>query len=168
MTVVPGRRSVAKEHPFLVLYLVVLAVVWVVSIATWTLREGEPPALHPVGQALQYLLVVVAATLGGLRLRLDARETRSDAQFRFYDLGWSISDDIGGQVFWRAMAVGAAAMVANVVLLALADLVVAGGSAGLRTYLEWVGTGIAAGVVLGMFSAFLAVGIAAIVRRRRA
>lgn len=167
MTLAGAPRSLVRDHPFLVLYLVALAIVWGVTAATWTVRDGEPPSIHPLAQGLQYVLVAIAATLGGLRLRLDAREMRSDAHFRFYDLDWYISDDVGGQVFWRALAVGAAAMVVNVILLALADIVVGGGSAGLRTYLEWIGTGIAAGAVVGMFSAFLAVIVAAIVRRRR-
>ena len=159
------RRSLVREHPFLALYLAALAVVWVVTIATWTVRSGQPPAFHPVAQGLQYLLVAIAATLAALRLRIETREMRADAGFRFHDLGWTISDDIGGQTFWTALWVGVAAMLVNILLLALADLVT-GGSSGLRTYLEWMGTGIAAGAVLGMFSALIAWAVAAILRRR--
>lgn len=39
----PRRRSPVREHPFLALYLAALAVVWVVTIATWTVRSGQVP-----------------------------------------------------------------------------------------------------------------------------
>lgn len=166
MTMSADPRAFVSAHPFLALYLVALAVVWGVTVATWTIGSGQPPSLHPVAQGLQYLLVMVAATLGALRLRVEGRETRANAEFGFYDLRWSIADDVGGQAFWTALWVGAAAMVVNVVLLAVADLLT-GGAAGFGTYFEWIGTGLAAGAVVGMFSAFVAVGVAAILRRRR-
>ena len=164
MTAAGDRRSLVRDHPFLAAYLGALAAVWAFSIATWTVRGGQPPALHPVAQGLQYLLVVVAATLAALQLRIGGRETRADAEFRMFDRAWSIRDDIAGQAFWTALWVGAAAMVLNIVILALADLLVAGGSAGVRTYFEWIGSGIAAGAVLGMFSALLAAIVAWLIR----
>lgn len=166
MAVASDRRSFVREHPFLTAYLVALVVVWAITAATWTVRAGEAPALHPLAQVLQYLLVLVAAVLAALRLRVGTRETRDDARFGFYDLRWAIRDDIGGQTFWTALWVGAAAMMVNVILLAFADLVVGGASAGLGTYLEWLGAGLAAGAVLGMFGALLAAVIALAVRRR--
>lgn len=157
-----------RNHPFLAAYLVALTAVWAVTIATWSVRPGQTLDLHPVAQVLQYLLVVVAATLAALRIRVEPRDLRSGSAFAYYDLRWEVSDDIGGQAFWTALWVGAAAMTANVVLLALADLAIAGGAAGGLTYLEWIGAGIASGAILGMFSTFIAVAVAWLLRRRGA
>ena len=168
MTAADAPDSVVRNHPFLSAYLAVLLVVWLVSAATWTLGADGALELHPIAQALQYLLVVVAATLAGLRLRVQPRDVREGATFGFYDLRWSVAHDVGGDAFWTAVGIGAGAMVLNVTILVLADLAVAGGAAGVAAYLEWIGAAIAAGAILGMLSAFIAVAVAIVVRRRRA
>lgn len=161
------RTSLVRGHPFLTVYLIVLGAVWAISALTWTVAANGSLELHPGAQALQYVLVVLAATLAALRLRVEPRQTQDDAQFGFYDLRWSISSDVGSRTFWAAIAVGAGAMIVNVGLLTVAD-VLAGAGAGLGTYVEWAGSGLAAGAVLGMFSALLAIPIAAIYRLARA
>jgi hypothetical protein len=166
MTVARDRRSVVRDHPHLVAYLVALSAVWLVSILTWTVRPGETPALHPVAQALQYLLVVFAATLAALRLRARPPMNDGEALLGFYDLRWTISDDVGAQSFWSAVRLGAVAMVVNVVILIVLDLALAGGAAGPGTALGWIGAGIGAGAVLGMFGALVALGVSAILRHR--
>lgn len=158
------RWSVVRGHPFLVAYLAALVAVWLASAATWKVAAGEPPDLHPVAQGLQYILVVIAATLAALRLRVEPRETRADALLGFYDLRWSLSDDIGGQTFWTAIWVGSAAMLVNVLVLVVADLLLESGGVG--SYIAWIGSGIASGALLGMFSALIAFVIALVLRRR--
>jgi hypothetical protein len=164
---VDERRSSASAHPFLVAYLAAFVAVWVFSVVTWTARPGSTPELHPVAQVLQYVLAAVAATLAALRLRVQPPEMREGAGFQFYDLHWEVNDDVGGQAFWTAIAVGAAAMIVNVVLLAVADVAVGGGSAGFATYLGWIGSAMAAGAILGLFSTLVALAIATVVRRVR-
>jgi hypothetical protein len=165
MTGVPGRTSLVRSHPFLAAYAAVLLVAWLVTVATWSTRPGELPVLHPVAQALQYVVVAIAATLAALRILVQPPELREGGSFRFYDLQWQVRDDTGGQAFWTALWVGAAAMAVNVALLAVADVFVGDGAGGILTYLEWLGTGIAAGGAIGMFAALPAAGIASIVRR---
>ena len=165
MTIAGERRSLMRAHPFLVAYLAALAAVWLVTIATWTVRPGEPPDLHPLAQVLQYLLVVLAATLAALRLRVQPREPDHDAQFGFYDLRWSIPNDLGGQTFWAAMGIGVVAMLANIVLLVVADLLL-GAAAGVGAYLGWLGAGVGAGALIGIFSALIALVVASVLRRR--
>ena len=164
MTIAGDRRSLVRGHPFLAAYLAALVLVWLVTVATWTVRPGEPPALHPLAQVLQYLLVVLAATLAALRLRVEPREPSADAQFGFYDVRWSVPNDIGGQTFWTAMGIGVVAMLANIVLLVVADLLL-GGAAGVGGYLAWLSAGVGAGALLGMFSALIALVVAAVLRR---
>lgn len=156
------RGSLLREHPFLVVYLVALLLIWAASAATWSIRPGAPPALHPVAQGLQYLLVVLASTLAALRLRTQPVQDGGTGGFRWYDYEWRISDDVGARSFWTAAWVGIVAMEANVAFLILSDLVAGGGGAGIGTYLEWVGAGLAAGFVIGMFSAFLALAAAGV------
>lgn len=163
----PERRAFAIAHPFLVAYLAALVAVWGFSVLSWTARPGSTPELHPVAQALQYVLAAVAATLAALRLRVQPPQMREGSGFQFYDLHWEVADDVGGQAFWTAIFVGAAAMVVNVVLLAVADVAVGGASAGFGTYLGWIGSAMAAGAILGLFSTLLALVIAVVVRRVR-
>jgi hypothetical protein len=161
------RRAPLRGHPFLVAYLVALVVVWTVTVLTWEVRGGTLE-LSGLAQVLQYLLVGVASALAALRLRVEAREAPADAMFGFYDLRWTVADDIGGRTFWLAMGVGVVAMVVNIVLLVAADLFVAGGSDP-GTYAAWLGGGIAAGGIVGMFGALLAAAVAVVMRigRRR-
>jgi hypothetical protein len=160
------RSSFVRQRPFLAAFLVALAVVWAVSVATWTVDQGGVLQLHPVAQGLQYLLAVIAATLAGLRLRLQPRE-RGQAVLGFFDRQLAIADDPGGHAFWIGTGIGALVLAVNVVILVLADLVVGGGTAGLATYLGWIGGGVAAGAILGMLSAFVAVVVAFLLRRGR-
>lgn len=161
------RRSLVRGHPFLVTYLVALAVVWLLSVATWAVDDGTP-SLAPLAQWLQYLLVVVAATLAALRLRVEPQPMRADALFGFGQLRWTVEDDVGGRTFWTAIGVGMLAMLVNVILFVLADLVVTGGG-DVGEWLEWIGSGIGAGAIIGLFSSLIALVVATItsaVRRR--
>jgi hypothetical protein len=166
VTATGERRSLIRRHPFLAIFLVGLVGVWVVSALTWAVDAEGILQLHPLAQALQYLLVVLAATLAGLRLRIQPRELRQQTVLGFFDHRLAISDDTGGQAFWTAVGIGALVMGVNVAILVLADLAVTGGAAGAGSYLAWVGAGVAAGAVLGMLSAFLALFAALILRRR--
>lgn len=164
------RVSLLREHPFLVVYLIALLLIWAASAATWSIRPGASPDLHPVAQGLQYLLVVLASTLAALRLRTQPVQDGATGGFRWYDYEMRISDDVGARSFWAAAWVGIVAMEANVAFLVVADLVAAGGGAGIGTYIQWVGAGLAAGFVIGMFSAFVALaaaGIWGLLRRGR-
>jgi hypothetical protein len=156
------RWASVRGHPFLVAYLAALVVVWGVTVATWEVRRGTLE-LAPIAQGLQYLLVGIAAALASMRLRVEARDDPADAMFGFYDLRWTVRDDIGGRTFWLAMGVGVAAMLVNIALLVIADVLVAGGSA-LGTYAAWLGGGIATGGIVGMFGALLAAALAVVMR----
>ena len=162
--------SFVRRHPFLATYLGALAAVWLVTGLTWQASVDGALRLDPIAQALQYLLVLAAATLASLRLRILARDDGAGAVFGFYERRWAIADDVGGRTFWTALWIGAAAMVVNVLLFVVADLAT-GGPAAIPTYVAWVGSGIAAGGVIGMFGAVLALVAATLtssLRRRRA
>jgi hypothetical protein len=58
-------------------------------------------------------------------------------------------------------------MLVNVAILVVADLVVSGGAAGIGAYLAWIGAAVAAGGVIGMFGALIALVVAPILRRMR-
>lgn len=156
-----------RAHPYLVGYAVVLVVTWVASIVTWTVPDGRTPELHPVAQAAQYLLVLVASTLAALQLRAHPGDGGAGATLGFYELRWSISDDVGARSFWTAVRIGALAMLVNVAILVVADLVVSGGAAGIGAYLAWIGAAVAAGGVIGMFGALIALAAAPVLRRMR-
>lgn len=167
MILAHDRPSQVRGHPFLVTYLVVLAAVWLFSLATWNVDDGTP-SLAPLAQGLQYLLVVVAATLAALRLRVEPQAMRADAQFGFGQLRWSIKDDVGGRTFWSAIGVGMLAMLGNVLLFVFADLVATGGG-DVGEWVAWIGAGIGAGAIIGLFSSLIALLVATIfsaVRRR--
>lgn len=155
------RRSLVRGHPFLLTYLVALAVVWLLSVVTWTI-DGGTPSLAPLAQGLQYLLVVVAATLAALRLRFEPQPTRADAQFGYGERRWSVEDDVGGRTFWMAIGVGMVAMVVNVVIFILADLAATGGG-NVGEWLGWIAAGIGAGAIIGLFSSLIALVVATIV-----
>lgn len=160
-----GHRPTPHAQSFLALYVAALIVVWLVTVATWTVARGQPLELHPAAAGLQYLLVVLAATLAALQLRLGPADDHPSASFGWFDYRWSIPDDVGGRSFWRAMGIGALAMEVNVALLIVAD-VIAASAAGSGSYLEWLGSGIAAGGVLGIVGALLAAVGGAVIRRR--
>jgi hypothetical protein len=166
VTVASDRGSVIREHPYLAAYLGALSAVWLVSILTWTFEPGVTPVLHPVAQALQFILVVIASTLAALRLRARPPVIDAGAPLGSYDGRWTGSDDVGAQSFWSAVRVGAVAMVVNVVILILLDLALAGAAAWPGTSISWIGAGIGAGVVLGMLGAVLALGVSLILRHR--
>lgn len=154
-----------RARPYLVAYLVVLAAVWLVSLATLQPSNGVPE-LHPTAQALQYLIVLVASTLAALRLRIEPDPERADAIFGFHEMRLTVRDDLDGHTFWTALAVGAAAMTVNVVILIVLD--VATGAAGnVGDYIGWIGAAIAAGVVIGIIGAIVAFGIHAALRLAR-
>lgn len=162
------ERTLLTRHPFLIAYLVALAGVWVVTAATWS-AAGGTLVLDPLAQALQYLLVVAAATLAALRLRIEPQPQRADAQYGFGQLRWSVEDDVGGRTFWVAIAVGMVAMLVNVLLYIVADGLVTG-RADVGQWVEWLAAGLAAGAILGLFSSLAALVVATVVsavRRRR-
>ena len=165
MILARDRRSVVKGHPFLLAYLAVLASVWLFSIATWDVVDGTP-VLAPLAQGLQYLLVVVAATLAALRLRVEPQESRADALFGYGRLRWSVTDDVGGRTFWTAIGVGMLAMLVNIVLYIAADLLVTGGG-DVGEWMGWIGAGIGAGAILGLFSSLVALVVATVVSNLR-
>jgi hypothetical protein len=157
--------SFVRAHPYLGIYLVLLAVVWIVSVATLEPGDGTPQ-LHPVAQVLQYVIVLVATTLAALRLRIEPDPGRADAVFGFHEMRVTVRDDIDGHTFWTALLVGAAAMTINVLLLAALDRVT-GGAGDVATYVGWVGAAIASGVVIGVIGAILAAAINGMRRRIR-
>lgn len=165
MTATQESRPSPGAHRFVVAYLVVLVVVWAFSVVTWRVGDGATPSLHPIAQVLQFLLVVVAGMLAALYLRSQGGDP-GGATFGWYDRRWTVSDDIGARTLWPAVLVGGAAMLLNVLILVVADQVV-GGGAGSDRYLEWVGAGIGAGLVLGSFGALAAAGVAAARRLAR-
>lgn len=165
MTASQQSRPSRGASRFVVAYLVALVAVWTFTVATWSVGGGATPSLHPIAQALQFLLVVAAGMLIALYLRGRAGDMGS-ATLGFYERRWTISDDTGARTLWPAAFAGAAAMLANVAILIVADLLIgAGASAG--SYLEWVGAGIGAGLLLGTFGALAAAGVAAVGRLSR-
>lgn len=162
----PSPISPVRAHPYLAAYGAAFLVVWVVTIATWTLRPAATPDLHPAAAVLQYILVAVAAALAALRMRIERADSHSEATFGFYDYRWRVSDRVGGQSFWVAIGVGMAAMVLDVAVLAAADVVVAGHVAA-GSYLGWIGAAIGAGALLGILGAMVAAAAAVLVRWRQ-
>ena len=141
-------------------YLVALVAAWSIAAATSTVSGGRLE-LSPIAQGLQYLLVVLAAILAGNRLiRMSRGQEPEDAMFGFYERRWAVRQDLGGRVWWTCIWAGIAAMVGNVAILAVAEILFAGsGGAHLGEYLGWIGLGVAAGAVIGSFSALLAVAV---------
>lgn len=165
MAIAGDGRSILRGHPYLTAYLLALAAVWAVSAATWMIVDATP-TLHPVAQGLQLLVVAFAATLAALRLRLEGREMRDDARFGYGERRWTISDDVGGQTFWWSLFAGMGAMLVNVALLMVSDLVVTGG-AEIDVWLGWIAAGVGAGAVIGLFSSLVALLTATLVERIR-
>jgi len=149
----PAAQPPVSLRAYVGAYLVALVAVWSVSVATWTLRDGATPALHPIAQGLQYLLVVVAAMIAALYLRRRVREL-DQAIIGYGDRRWVISDDVGARTLWPSAFIGACAMLVNVALLVLADLAVGDGRSA-PMYLAWVGAAIGSGLLLGTFGALL-------------
>lgn len=161
-------RSVIGRRPFLVAYLAALVVAWAITLATSDVVNGTF-VLAPLAQGLQYVLVLVAATLAALRLRVEPQPARADAQFGFGELRWAIEDDVGGRTFWTAIGIGMLAMLVNVALYVLADLAWTGGG-DVDEWVEWLAGGIGAGAIIGLFSSLVALVVATIVsgvHRRR-
>ncbi len=161
-----GRGSFARDHTDLVAYVGALMVVWVISVATWSVRASEPPQLHQFAVALQYLLVLLVGTVAAFRLRESPSDDSGGGAFRWDDREWRIADDVGGRAFWRAVAAGAVAMEVNVLLLVSADLLAARGAGGLGTYLGWLGTGLVLGALIGMLGAVVALVVSWMLGRR--
>lgn len=145
----------------LVAYLVALLAVWFISVATSTVSGSGRLELIGLAQGLQYLLVVLAAALAGNDLIVTSRGRDAEsAEFGFYERRWAVRQDMGGRVWWTCIWAGIAAMVLNVVILAAAEIVLGGtGATHIGEYLGWIGMGIAAGAVIGSFSALLAVAV---------
>ena len=165
-----GRRetiAAIAARPYLATYLAAVIATWLLSALTWRVQAGRPIELAPLAQGLQYLLVLLAGALAALHVRSRARSYDASATVRFYDYELALPDDSGGATFWRGIAAGAIAMLANVAFVIGADLVVAGGAAGAGSYLGWIGAGVAAGGVLGMFGALFAYVVAGAVGRVR-
>lgn len=169
-----GRReSIATiaARPYLAAYLAAVIATWLLSALTWRVQAGRPVELAPLAQVLQYLLVLLAGALAALHVRSRAGSYDGSATVRFYDYELALPDDRGGATFWRGIVAGIVAMLANVAFVIAADLVVAGGAAGGGSYVGWIGAGVAAGGVLGMFGAlfaYLIAGAAGRARGRRA
>lgn len=168
-----GRRetiAAIATRPYLATYLAAVIATWLLSALTWRVQPGRPIELASLAQALQYLLVLLAGALAALHVRSRAGGYDSPATVRFYDYELALPDDSGGATFWRGIAAGIVAMLANVAFVVAADLVAAAGAAGGGSYIGWIGAGIAAGGVLGMFGAlfaYLIAGAAGRARRRR-
>lgn len=151
------------EHRLVVAYAVALALVWAVTILTWTARSEASPELAPIAQALQYLLVLVASAVAAFGVTRAAPAPMEDATFGFYDLRWRILDESGGRAFWRALGIGVATMLVNIAILIVADILVGARDAG--TYLAWIGGGLVAGALLGSAGAIVASVVAMALRR---
>lgn len=162
----PSLMAPIRAHPYLAAYGAAFLAIWVVTVATWTIRPATTPDIHPTAALLQYILVVAAATLAALRIRIEWAGSRPEATLGFFDYRWRISDNVSGHSFWIAVAIGIAAMVVNVVLLAALDVLVTGNVA-LGSYLSWIGAGIGAGTLLGMAGAILAAVAGILLRRLR-
>lgn len=156
----PQRRI---GHPLVIAYVVALALVWIVTIATWSVRSGSNPELSPLAQVLQYLLVLAASVIAALGVRRDAPATIEGATFGFYDVRWTVPNDAGGQAFWRALGIGVATMLVNIAILIVADVIIGARDAG--TYLAWIGGGLAVGCLLGLGGAVVASVLALVLRR---
>ena len=167
MSLDADRSSLLRDHPYLVTYLAALGIAWIATVATWSTSEGRTPDLHQIAQAVQYLLVVLAATLSALQLRARPGDEQGEATLGFYDRRWSITDDIGARSFWSAVRIGALAMVVNVLIFIVADVLVAGGAAGIGTYAGWIGAAVGAGAIIGMVGALIALVIVTLRRRVR-
>lgn len=165
-----NELSVVSAHPYVALYVAAFVGVWGFSIATGTTEPSGRFVLHPIAQGLQYMLVVLAASLAGYRLRVEDRDEQAQVRFAWGDRIWEVAHDTGGRSFWSCVWVGIVAMEANIALLIAADLAVTGtrGSTAPGDYLAWIGAGIAAGAFLGMFSAVIPLAAAAVWRPRRA
>ncbi len=152
-------------HPYLAVFLIALGLTWAVTLITLRRVPSDGVELAPVAALLQYLLVVLAAVLAAVQLRRSGRDELATATFRWWDAEWTIADGVGGSSFWHALGAGVLAMELNVVLLILVNIVAGSQLGGAATYLEWLGIGLAVGVVLGILGAVVGAGATAVLGR---
>ena len=156
--------------PQLVAYVTALAITWFVAALTWSVGSDGRLELAPTAQALQYLLVALAATLAGHRV-LTTERSRDPAAvpFGWGRHRWEIVDDVGGRTWWACIGAGIAAMVLNVLLLIAAEVVVGHAvlASAVADYFAWLGGAVASGALIGSFAALIAATLARLTCRGR-